>query len=319
MLISFLGACARVPSTIQPVIHSPPHPKEVQREKRSFCHIPSDFSTSPFLPLSPEELATDWGKELYIALCFALDFDLFRAITGFKRALWLLPPDLPERRLEIEYDIALAYFLGEKFIEVAYAVESCELVCIDETFPAFGDLLLILYESYVQIGKKEYADHILQLIEQTDPLHARKLSLLSAVKKADLEALCNLAKADSERAYLEHVVLGYQKGAKSIRKAQVLNAFFPGAGYWYVGLYSTAITALVINSLFIAAAAQFFVRGNTAAGIITLSFEGGWYFGGIAGAGYAAKQYNEHLYCTFAHKISQRESYFPIMMLKYTF
>ena len=261
----------------------------------------------------------DWGKEHRLALCFAQDFDLYRAITAFKRALWLLPSDECVRRLEIEYDIALAYFLGGKFVEVAYAVESTELIGADETFPAFEDLLLILYESYEQLCRPEYAAHILNLIEQNDPTIARKLSLLSAVKRADFEALCHQAEIDSERAYLGRIVKGYRNEAKSIRKAQTLNALLPGAGYWYVGQRSTAVTAFIINTLFIAAATHFIINGNGAAGLITLSFEGGWYFGGITGAGYAAKYYNERLYCSFANKITQRESYFPLMMLKYTF
>lgn len=320
LLISlFLAACNRVPNRIEPIIQSPPHPKEIQREKRGFCHIPDHFSSSPFSHLTEAEMATEWGKEYFLALCFAKDFDLFRAITGFKRALWLLPHENQQRRLEMEYNVALSYFLGGKFVEVAFAVESTDLVCVDETFPAFEDLLLILYESYQQLGKLEHAAHILKLIEKEEPDIAGKLSLLSMVKQADFNALCRQSEEDASKAYLEKIVCGYQKQAKSIRKAQLLNAVVPGSGYWYVGQRSTAVTAFIINSLFIAASAHFLTHHNIAAGLITLSLEGGWYFGGITGAGFAAKYYNEQLYCNFANKIAQKESYFPLMMLKYTF
>jgi hypothetical protein len=319
ILAAFLPACTRVPRQIEPVIKAPPHPKEIQREKRMFLCLPKDFSVSPFPPLTPEEQCTDWGKEYRIALCFADDFDLYRAITGFKRALCLLPAEETERRLELEYAVALAYFLGQKYVEVIYSVESTDLALIDGTFPAFCDLLLILYASYEQLGKEEHAEHILNLLEQNAPAQARKLTLLTAVKHADLEALCHAGEADCSYAYLENIVHGYQREEKSIRKAQILNALLPGAGYWYVGLRQTAVTAFLINALFIAAAAHFIDHRNHAAGIITLSLEGGWYFGGIAGAGYAAKYYNEQLYCTFANKIAQREEYFPLLMLKYTF
>ena len=319
LIIFSLPACVRVPNRIEPVIQTPPHPKEIHRERRGFCHLPPDFSVSPFPPLAPEEGSTDWGKEFYLALCFAADFDLFRAITGFKRALWLLPPEYSARRLEIEYDIALAYFLGGKFVEAAYSVESTDLINVDASFPAFDDLLLLLYESYHQIGKPEHATHIFSLIDKAEPEKAGKLNLLSAVKGADFEALYAIAEKEECRNYLNHVLAGYQKESKSIRKAQWLNALLPGAGYWYVGQRSTAVTAFLVNSLFITAATQFFLHGNEAAGIITISLEGGWYFGGIIGAGHAAKFYNEQLYCTFAHKITQRESYFPLMMLQFTF
>ncbi|MCH9626797.1 MAG: hypothetical protein S4CHLAM2_04280 [Chlamydiales bacterium] len=312
-LVSFVSGCYhRVPNTIEPVISEPPHPKEVQREKRIALYLPQDFSVSPFSPLSAKEYQSDWGKEYAIALTFAQDFDLYRAITGFKRALCLIPLEAKARRQEIEYATALAYYLGKKYGEVVYLVESTDLACADQTFPAFSDLLLILYDSYQQVGKCDHAHQILNLIESDSPDHAKRLTLLSVIKQADFDELC-------QNYDYENIVCGYRKEAKSIRKAQMLNAVLPGAGYWYVGMKQTAVTALLINALFIGAAAHFISNGNTAAGIITLSLEGGWYFGGISGAGLAAKQYNEQLYCMYADKITQREELFPCLMLKYSF
>lgn len=312
-LCAFASGCYyRVPNCIEPPIQTPPHPKEIQREKRVRLCLPENFSLSPFSPLTPEEKSTDWGKEYLIALAFAEDFDLYRAITGFKRAICLLPPEQQARRQEIEYAITLAYYLGRKYTEVVYMVESTDLACVDSSFPAFSDLLLILYDSYEQEGKLDHARHILTLIEADDPEHARRLTLLSVIKQADFDQLC------THQTY-DHFVSGYQKGAKSIRKAQMLNAMLPGAGYWYVGMKQTAFTALVINALFIGAAVQFFQHDHTALGIVTLSLEGGWYFGGIGGAGLAAKQYNEQLYCSYAEKVTQREELFPLMMLRYSF
>ena len=308
----FLTSCLyRVPTTIDPVVQAPPHPREVQRETRCMLQLPQDFSISPFSPLTEEERSQDWGREYFIALSFAKDFDLYRAITGFKRALCLLPEYKKGRRLEIEYAVTLAYYLGKKYVEVIYAVESTDLAKVDSKFPAYGDLLLILYDSYDQVGRCEHAEHILKLIEMENAGQASRLNLLSAVKHADFDTL-------SQGDY-DKMVCGYYKEAKSVRKAQWLNATLPGAGYWYVGMRQTAATALIINALFIGAAAHFFMNGNTAAGIVTASLEGGWYFGGIAGAGLAAKEYNERLYCQYADKITQREELFPVMMLKYSF
>lgn len=291
---------------------TPPHPKEIQREER-FCPLtlPEEFSVSPFPPLTAEECRTDWGKEYRIALAFADDFDLYRTVTSLKRALYLLPEDKMARKLEIEYAIALAYYLGNKYTETVYAVESTELLNTDQTFPAYSDLLLIMYDSYFHLGKKEHVDYILKLIEARDCGQAQRLSLLSVIRQADFNALCQSGH--------EELVCDYQSRAKSIGKAQLYNAILPGAGYWYVGLKNTAVTAFLINSLFIAASARFFTSGHPAAGIITLSFEGGWYFGGIYGVGLAAKYYNERLYCEYANALAQKEQLFPLMMLKYTF
>lgn len=320
MIVPVLAAsCARVPRQIEPLICSPAHPKETRRELGLPRCVPEGFSLSPFAPLTPDEQRCDWGKEYSIALWFANDFDLYRAITSFKRALCLLPPHANERRSEIEYSIALAYFLGEMYSEVIYSIETTSLIAVDDAFPAFYDLLLIMYESYDRLGRGEHAAHILSLIEQRDPATADSLSLLAAVRRADFEALCQIGASDPARAYLGNIVCGYEKEAKSIGKAQALNAILPGAGYWYVGMRNTAVTALLVNSLFIAATAYFFDSGNWAAGAITLSLEGGWYVGGINGAGYAAKYYNEQLFCKYADKIAFRENYFPVFMLNYSF
>lgn len=313
MLLSFASGCVyRVPNCIEPVLVEPPHPKEIQRERRVLLCLPQEFSVSPFYPLSEREECSDWGKEYLIARAFAEDFDLYRAITGFKRALYLLPLQEEERRLEMEYSIALAYYLGRKYLEVTYLVETTDLGQVSSAFPAYSDLLLILYDSYQHLGKCDHARCILSLIEQEDPEEGRQLMLLEALKQANLPAL-------SETYGYENLVDGYLSKAKSIRKAQFLNAVFPGAGYWYVGMKQTAVTAFLVNALFIGAAAHFISKGNGAAGIITLSLEGGWYFGGISGAGLAAKIYDEQLYYSFADKIIQRESLFPMMRLNYSF
>ena len=81
----------------------------------------------------------------------------------------------------------------------------------------------------------------------------------------------------------------------------------------------TPATAFLLNGLFIAAAYQFFHRGHIVAGIITTSFEAGWYFGGIYGAGEEAKYYNERIYECNAAQILHQHSLFPVLMLRHAF
>ena len=80
-------------------------------------------------------------------------------------------------------------------------------------------------------------------------------------------------------------------------KRRLFNALIPGGGYLYVrpnaiGNHSfspqrpISLQPLSISS----------PKDILAAGIIATSFEAGWYFGGIYGAGEAAKLYNERLY-----------------------
>ena len=93
----------------------------------------------------------------------------------------------------------------------------------------------------------------------------------------------------------------------------------PGAGYLYVGQKQSAVTAFLLNGLFIAAAVHFFCKWEIAAGVITTSFEAGWYFGGIYGAGESAKLYNERVYEDLAYPALNRNGLFPVLMLQYGF
>lgn len=311
-----LSSCYRVSSQIEPCVTSPIHPKEIAREKRCVFTFPENFSQFPFSPLMGDEASSDWGKEYLMALYFAEDFDLYRAITGFKRALFLLPEEKRDRRIELEYMVALSYYLGKKYVEVVYEIQSTELVTVDPTFPAFQDLLLILYDSYDKLGHVGERDHILSLITSSDCERGEKLSLLKAISSANFPCLDEFAK---KKASIETLLGAYRGCYKSVKKAEFLNAVLPGAGYYYVGQRQTAVTAFLVNALFIGAAAAFFDNGYTAAGIITLSLESGWYFGGIYGAGLAAKYHNERLYETHATRVATNECLFPIMMLRYSF
>lgn len=118
---------------------------------------------------------------------------------------------------------------------------------------------------------------------------------------------------------LSELVTQYEQKKKSPNKAKLLNVFIPGAGYLYVGQKQTAVTSFLINSLFIWGATHFFQKGNIPLGIITTSFELGWYIGGIQGASSAATLYNERLYETYAHNHMRNHRLYPTLMLTYGF
>jgi len=50
-----------------------------------------------------------------------------------------------------------------------------------------------------------------------------------------------------------------------------------------------------------------------------LSFEAGWYFGGIYGAGEEAKYYNERVYEKEANALLNEKKLFPVLMLGHSF
>ncbi len=265
---------------------------------------------SPFPPLTDEEKKTDWGKEYFIGSSFAASLDLYQAITAFKRAHILLSEG--QRKLEVEYEIVLCYYLGKKYQDVISYYEKSNLRTLTPEFGAFHDLLILLYDSYIQLDEEIKAHSMLEFIHEVYPETSEKLAISTALAQADL---CTLRENEKMHCFIEH----YDANKKSVTLAKSLNALLPGAGYLYLGQRQSAFTAFLLNGAFIAAAYECFHHGNIPAGIIVTSFEAGWYFGGIYGAGEEAKFYNERLYECNATPMMNREGLFPVFMLKYAF
>lgn len=282
------------------------------------CYAPPPFLLeslpSPFAPLTMAEQSQEWGKEYYLGKRFAKEMDLYRALTCFKRALFLIPRN-HERRLEIEYEIFFSYYTANKYQEAVEAFEGSRLLDATASFPLL-DLLIALYDSYIKMDLPERAGRILMLIETMEANIANNLILETAVVEANFPGIVKAAACSPSNEAIAEFLTTYYCEAKSITKAKTLNAILPGAGYYYVGQKKSALTSFLINTLFIAAAYQLFDRGYIAGGIIVTSLEMGWYFGGINGAGIEAKQYNDVLYSRLARETLEKERLFPILMIQ---
>ncbi|SCA64212.1 Uncharacterized protein SCG7086_CQ_00030 [Chlamydiales bacterium SCGC AG-110-P3] len=296
-----LVGCQRYPTEIEPRIYYTPQAVEVRA-------LPS-----PFPSLSVDERNSEWGRELLIARSFTSELDLYRAITGFKRTLVLLPPALSQRRMQVQYSIVLAYYLGRKYHDVVSEVQGSLLLDANTGFPAFDQLLIILEDSYRYIGECDKADRLLEIIESGDPDTANDLRLGDAIHAAAFDCI-DLYKDEACSAdIVDEMLYCYCSQKKSVETAQLLS-LFPGAGYLYVGQSKAAVTSFLINTLFIVAAIRFFDQGNPAAGIIAAGFEAGWYFGGINGASGAAREYNERIYECHAKDAMVQGQLFPVLM-----
>lgn len=306
-LVTLLTGCQPSCRKMEPVIVYTSQPCEVSG-------LPSAFP-----PFSFEEQRQEWAKELLIGDVFARELDLYRAITCYKRALVLLPPDRLDRKIQIDYDLILAYYLGQKYQEAIDIFEASELAVANPLFPAFNNLLLILYDSYLQLGQEDKAARILELIEKCSPETAHDLELYTILKTGNLPCIREAIQGHRNQMQIEESLALYDCAAKSPKKARMLNAILPGAGYYYIGQRKSAWTSFIINTLFTAAAYQFFHRGYWAAGLITTSLEVGWYMGGINGAGLEVEEFNTHLYEGAGKKIMVENSLFPCLMFETTF
>lgn len=299
--------CYRVPDRIDPRVNYQLQDQHIRK------------LSSAFPPVSLEEKNSDWGREYFIAHTFADELDLYRAISTYKRAEILLPPSDNARKLEIQYAFLFCYFLGKKYDEAVESFEKSALSHVDKTFPAYQDLLLILYECYREIDDPDKQEKIFELLQKSYPEVAEKLKLSRAIREGNLDEIEHFASGFNGPSYLSELLDNYYAKKKSVASAQLLNALLPGSGYLYIGQNKSALTAFFLNGLFIAAAYEFFHHGHTVAGIITIGFETGWYFGGIYGAGEEAKYYNERLYEKTAGTTLNEHHLFPVLMLGHSF
>ncbi len=308
-LLCFINitACYRVPNKLEPQISYLVQDKYIRSLESSFP------------PLTKHEREQEWGKEYFIGIAFAKKLDLYRAVTAFKRAEILIPDNLYHRKQEVEYYEILAYYLGKRYEEALDTFDDSSLCVIDSTFPTYHDLLVILYESYLHTDKEDKANNILNILKHHYPETAKDLELSTALTMGNLDDFKKLSYNQDLQSSTKELLTAYNKEKKSITKAQTLNAILPGMGYLYVGQKQSALTATLLNGLFIAAATHFFLHGHNSAGIIFSSFEAGWYFGGVYGAGEAAKLYNERIYENKALTTLNQNKLFPIFMLNYGF
>lgn len=297
LLVSVLAltSCSKITPDVKPAISYTPPPYLIES-------LPS-----PFEPITQDEKSSDYGKELFIAENLGKEQDLFGAVTAFKRARILSKGHETKRKSEIEYGLLLAYYLGNKYDAVCETFEKGDLQVSSKHFIPYNELLIILYDSYMKRGDKKRQETVHALIKKHSEPLTKKIDLYEAFYTADLNAL----PSDFQEVF--------QKNKKSPFKAGLLNAALPGAGYLYVGQKQTALTSFLLNALFIAASYEFLHHGQTAAGIITIGFETGWYLGGIHGAKEAAIHYNSTLYNYLANTRMEKERIFPLLMFEYGF
>lgn len=280
---------------------------------------PSDVSRlCPFPQPPPEERHERWADEEKIGIAFARELDFYRAITAFERALILMPPNGP-RRLQIEYDVYLCYYLACRHQEALDFFNRSGLIFATPDFTAYRDLVISLYDCFEATGQPDQAAAMLSQLECISPADAQAANLASALSKADFCRLNEWACSPDPPPQLDHLLNCYCSGKKNEGQAAVLAALLPGAGYLYVGQRQTAVTSALINGLFIWATYSFFADSKIAAGIIFASFEMGWYFGGIYGSAAAARTYNERLYACEANPYLRHHKLYPILRISYGF
>ncbi len=307
----FLAGCLKVPQEPPSAITTTVFPSAIAK-------LPD-----PPPALSEPEKTSSWGIEYRLGKAFAHEADLYRASTCFHRARLLL--SMPEnqqvpivRRVQLVHALLLCYNLAGKFSESIQLWEQERASVTIEDQDLARDFVLLLYEAYAHTGREAEKLSLLNVLLPSDPLR-QNLPLFATLSSNQPDSFATALTLPSPipSASLSTLSSSYATQSKDRTTAQALNALLPGAGYCYVGQYKTAATSLVMNALFIAAAIQLFSIHQPAAAIITSSFEAGWYFGGITGAGLAVNTYNQQLREKMAKTFMEQHFLFPLQQVHY--
>ncbi len=258
--------------------------------------------SSLFLPVLQVQAQPEDPRRLFnFAESLLAEGDYFRAITEYKRFLFLYPYHPLAK--EASYNIGLAYFRGQEWEEAILQFRQ-----VMEDYPGeeiAGEALFMIGESYYRQGDYESAIQVYQAVTAQFPpetLGGRAQyrlgwSLLRLRQWSDASKLFGQVDPQSPyfpsaQALAQEAKQGFTLPRKSPPLAGFLSSMLPGAGQAYTGRYRDALVALLLNGAFIAGGIEAIRAGNEALAGAIFFFEAGWYMGNIYGAVNAAHKQN---------------------------
>ncbi len=242
-----------------------------------------------------------WKREFFLAHKFFQQKDYYSALESFKRAKALYISEDRQEQQVIDRGFIETYFILSDYRKV---IETFCLSSLSQKNTAKDSSLLVkVYKSYEKLGEHQKADELIQHILQVHSPSAQSLLLAQAFSRDQWSYAEKWIEKNTLFQGLKEGLEQYRKAFKSKKTAKWLSILVPGAGYWYSGQPKSGLTSFFINSLLIAASMQCFIARFYALGILTATFEMGWYFGGIMGAMRAAQQHNDQLFLKLETKL----------------
>jgi TolA-binding protein len=247
---------------------------------------------------------TDADQILGFADALFNDGDYFRAITEYKRFLFLYPTDARAGRVQLQ--VGLSYQRGQQWGDARQTFEAIAQQHPDPAIRAeaayrvgetsflqgrYGQAIADLHgvaERYAHTSVGERARYLLGW----SYLRARQWSEASQTFAA-IDTTSPLF--PSSRALADAAREGEHLPRKSPALAGLLSGIVPGSGHFYTGRWRDGAIALLLNGAFLAAGVEAVMAGNEAAAGLLLFFEAAWYSGAIYGAVNAAHKYNRDL------------------------
>ena len=227
--------------------------------------------------------------------------DYFRAITEYKRVLFLSPQD--KNAVICRFRIGESYFRAKRWAEAVEAFRNFAAQYPDDLRTPQALYLKGLAEKELKqfdAAKATFAG----LMKDGKPSGladqaAYQMALLY-IDEEDwqkaVQSLQRIPAGSSIHERSQRLASGLEKieglPQKSPQTAGILAAALPGAGHLYTERPKAAAVAFLLNASFIAAAVELFRKDNNILGGIVTFIETGWYLGNIYSAVNSAHKYN---------------------------
>ena len=243
--------------------------------------------------------------QLRVAESFLAEKEYYRAITEFKRFLYLFPDS--ERGDQALLQIGSAYLQGGEPNQAARS-----FLDLREKFPSSPLAPQSRFLEGLAVWKSkdpEKAKGLFETLADEDPPSPYAPRALGAVALIRLEEDNPQGSRDTLQRFLETcphhpwaervreadtLLIEYQSlPEKSEVMAGILSAILPGAGYAYAGELATGFMSLAVNGAFIAATWTALAQGLEAVGILAGGVGLPFYIGNIYGSALAARKWNQ--------------------------
>jgi tetratricopeptide (TPR) repeat protein len=242
--------------------------------------------------------------QLGLADAFLAESEYYRAITEYKKFLFLFPDS--GKADSALFGIGTAYYRGEEYEPAARTFAEVQKKYGKGAHA--GPSAYFEGVSLWKLGRFDRAEAALDRVAALDPaseyapLSLIGKSLLSYDAKSVpgcrgelvrfLENYPQDARAERVRQTIALLDRDGEVPRKSPAVAGVMSAVVPGSGYMYAGRYGDGVVALIVNGLFIAGTVAAIHQENYAVAAIVGGIGLPFYIGNIYGSANAATKWN---------------------------
>ncbi|GEM_PF-1347798 len=245
----------------------------------------------------------DVGSELKFGCALYREGEFFRAVTEFKRYLFLFPT--ASKRTEVLLLIACSLYKSGRYAETHSYLNEAYVSTHDMSLRdvvRYVDALSYYsegeYEKAVSIWKRLLVGKPNFQIERNSLAHLT-LACLELGDKDELRTI--LADAETKDDSLAMLVkdirnrVDNEPNGRSPLMATIFSAVLPGSGQVYSGRFADGMVAFVINGLFTFLVVDSFKEDYTTGKVIGGLFGLQFYLGNVLGANRAAHIYNQSM------------------------